>query len=128
MTQTQSTALFFSTLVMFVLLVGFAFVALKVPDPIEENLYTVTGTVDNIVSECCKDINIRMRDTDERFYINRGVERGIDPEVWNQLLAGKEVSMRVIRMNIGLDLLPVAEMTTTDSVYFSSVIEETNAH
>ena len=53
----------------------------------------VTGVVDEVREGTSHDVLIRLRDEDRRFYINRGLERGLELAPLQQL-AGREVTLR----------------------------------
>ena len=57
------------------------------------------------------------------FYINRGVEQGIDVDDWHRRLSGKRIGLTVIRHWTPLDWKgrgrPVAELRLDDDVVFT---------
>lgn len=62
-----------------VLLVGFAILALRpVPIAKEADCLSVSGTVTDIYEGGEKDLVIKLRGQNKIYYINRGLERGLD--------------------------------------------------
>lgn len=95
-----------------------------VPRPTPDRCYSVTGRVSSVTSPGGLDVSIWVEGDDHRYYINRGVERGIDVAAWHQRLQGKQVQLKVIRRNwspldADHDLAPVAEVTDPEGVVFT---------
>lgn len=104
-----------------------------VPQPIPENCKVVEGKVLKVYSPCCQDVGIKLEADEDRYYINRGLERGIDVEAWQQSLEGQVVQLSVIRRNwTPLDpshsMQPVAELRLKEQVYFSAIKSESSVH
>lgn len=60
-----------------------------------ENELTVTnGTVAQILEGGENDIIFRLRETDERFYINRGLEQGLTIKELRQELLGSKITLK----------------------------------
>ena len=68
-----------------------------VPQPTEDNTITVTAEVQGIRATDSYDIFFLLKDVDGvNYYINRGVEQGLDPEALRAYLVGKEVSLTYV--------------------------------
>ena len=67
-----------------------------VPHPTPENTEQVSGMVEAITSRCCGDVEIEREGDAHRYYINRGVEAGLDVAALRQRLIGQVVPMRVV--------------------------------
>jgi hypothetical protein len=66
-------------LTVLVVVVTFFFLALRpVPIPEEKDCLITTGRVVQVYESGTKDITIRLQNADETFYINRGLEAGLD--------------------------------------------------
>ena len=94
------------------------------PRPTPDRCYTVTGRVSSVTSPGGLDVSIWVEGDGHRYYINRGVERGIDVAAWHQRLQGKQVQLKVIRRNwspldADHDLAPVAEVIDPEGVVFT---------
>ena len=115
------------------LIVGFitAFVFLvawlKVPTPTLENTTFVTGQLEYVSAPCCEDVGIRLKGDNHFYYINRGVESGIDVDAWSRRMGNDEVSLRIIEtrwspLNPAKRTVPVAEISHDGEVLFSSMV------
>jgi hypothetical protein len=66
-------------LIALVVFVSFFSLALRpVPIPEEKDCLTITGRVVQVYESGTKDITIRLQNVDETFYINRGLEAGLN--------------------------------------------------
>lgn len=95
-----------------------------VPRPTPDRCYTVSGRLTSVTSPGGLDVSLWIEGDEHRYYINRGVERGIDVAAWHQRLQGKQVQLKVIRRNwspldADHDLAPVAEVTDPEGVVFT---------
>jgi hypothetical protein len=98
---------------------------LKVPAPVDENCYWKDVEIRSVESPCCLDVVLFAKGSDTRYYINRGLERGIDPEAWNQALADQTVSLQVIQTRWNpLDphrkLAPIAQVVRGEEIIFDA--------
>ena len=114
---------FFALLALFVLLVAW----LKVPTPTNENTTLISGQVETIGSPCCKDVGVRLRGDHHFYYINRGVESGVDVQALSQRLEGEQISMRVIEtrwspLNPQKRTVPIAEIKYNGEVLYSKMV------
>lgn len=66
-----------------------------VPIVSEEKAIAEQGIVTDVyVLSGGNDIVFRLKDTKRRFYINRGTERGLNPETLKEKLTGQEVVLK----------------------------------
>ena len=69
-----------------------------VHEPTEENMETVSAVVTGVRATGSYDIFFKVRDHEgENFYINRGVERGLDPEAIEAFVKGKGVDLTFVK-------------------------------
>jgi hypothetical protein len=79
------------------LLLFVVFVAMTlrpVPIPEEKDCLVTTGIVVQLHESGTKDITIRLRGNDHTFYINRGVEAGLDVKKLRADLVGNVVTLK----------------------------------
>ncbi|MGK7397689.1 MAG: hypothetical protein ACNS62_24155 [Candidatus Cyclobacteriaceae bacterium M3_2C_046] len=82
-------------LIFFALILSMAFFVLKpVPIPSEEECLAATGTVFVIREGGEKDIFIRLNERDELFYVNRGLERGLQLNKLRETLINQKVTLK----------------------------------
>lgn len=100
--------------------------ALK-PVPNLQNADTIltVGQLETISSPCCGDVQIRLVDDPRTYYINRGLEAGLQLAHLRQRLDGQTVQMRVAKRSWSpLDPLhrkiPVAHLECSGEVFFSA--------
>ena len=101
---------------------------LKVPTPTNKNTALISGQVASIGSPCCQDIGIRLTGDHHFYYINRGVESGIDVDALSQRLWGERISMRVIEtrwspLNPEKRTVPIAEISHNGEILYSSMVD-----
>ena len=78
-------------------LFGVAFILwAKVPSPDASNTVNVKGIVEAVSSPCCNDIVIHIQGDNHIYYINHGVDLGIDSDGWHKLMKGEEVEVTYI--------------------------------
>ncbi len=65
-----------------------------VPSLPENELSIASGTVANIFEGGEKDIVFRLKETDEMFYINRGLEQGLEIEALKKQLMGNQITLK----------------------------------
>lgn len=119
----------FEKLGMTIALVLFALLVMAltpVPRATPEHCFTMTGRVSSVTTPCCQDVSIWIEGDPHRYYINRGVERGIDVAALHQRLRGREVQLMVIRRNWSpLDashsMAPVAQVSDIDGIAFTAM-------
>lgn len=78
------------------LALAFVVFALRpIAHPTLSNTSTVSGTLELCMeaANAEHDVVIRLRDMQDRFYINRGTERGVEPAVWQRKLVGTPVDV-----------------------------------
>ncbi|MEM7373934.1 MAG: hypothetical protein AAF587_35260 [Bacteroidota bacterium] len=71
-----------------------ALILRPVPIPTEAECLIETGKVVAIYEAGEKDVVFQLADTDQRFYINRGLERGLVLEVLQATLMDQEVTIK----------------------------------
>jgi len=65
-----------------------------VPKVPEKELLVTEGTVSNIFTAGVKDIVFELEGTDRSFYINRGIDQGMDIRSLKKELIGKDVIIK----------------------------------
>lgn len=75
--------------ILFVLSLGFVFK--PVPIVTEEKAIIEKGIIDSIYEGGINDIVFILENNDTKFYINRGLEKGLDLKTLQQQLEGQEV-------------------------------------
>lgn len=114
------------------MLLGLALVVLvvlaltPVPRATPQGCDTVTGRVASVTTPCCLDVHLWLEGDPHRYYINRGVEQGIDVAAWHRRLAGKQVELKVIRrswspLDRHHEMAPVAEVRDPDGLLFTLI-------
>ncbi|MFK7844323.1 MAG: hypothetical protein AB8G77_03405 [Rhodothermales bacterium] len=114
---------------LFALLAAFVFLValLKAPTPTNDKTTLISGQVETIGSPCCEDVGIRLEGDRHFYYINRGVESGIDVYALSDRLRGEHISMRVIEtrwspLNPEKRSVPVAEISYNGEILYSSMV------
>ena len=49
------------------------------------------------------DVFLRLQDDDTHYYINRGLEMGLDTTAWQQDVVGREITLHVVDRPAGLN-------------------------
>lgn len=70
------------------------FILRPVPIPDEKDCISLTGTVTSIYEEGIHDVAFRLSGQEQIFYINRGLERGLDLENLRATLTDQEVVIK----------------------------------
>ena len=117
--------------ILFVLFIGllllFGFSLRKVPAPLLENCSVVKGRVEKVHSPCCSDIVIQLANNKRSYYINRGLEEGLELGQMKADLEGKDIVLQKINHWTLLDpenyTVPLAEVKVNDEVYFSRMLD-----
>lgn len=65
-----------------------------VPIPNEEDCLIVSGSVTHIYEGGVKDVCFRLDGSTKMFYINRGLEQGLDLQHLRHMLLGEEVTIK----------------------------------
>ena len=78
--------------ILFVLLT--AFILRPVPTPAEKDCFVVKGTVAHIYEGGVKDVVFVLNGQKQYFYINRGLEQGLNLAVLKKQLHGKEIIIK----------------------------------
>jgi|GEM_PF-3006605 len=105
-------------------------VVTPVPFALPENCKMVRGKVTRVFSPCCADVVIELAGDSHNYHINRGLERGIDLDVFNAELIEEEVTLQYIRTHwTPLDpfgeLRPVAQVSLGNKVLYSAFPSQT---
>ena len=83
-----------------IILTGLAFLGLgilifrPVPIPDEKDCLSIKGTVIDIYEAGVKDVVFKLEGLDKAFYINRGLERGLDLKTLRANLANKVITIK----------------------------------
>jgi hypothetical protein len=77
---------------LFVLLA--AFTLRPVPTVTEKECLVIKGTVTNIYEGGVKDVVFVLKGQKETYYINRGIEQGLDLNALKKQLEGKEITIK----------------------------------
>lgn len=96
----------------------------RVPKPTLENTNVTSGRVVKVHYGGVNDVVIRLPNDERFYYINRGLERGLDLDRFAQQLEGKNVNLYVIERNwTPLDpshnLAPVGRVSLAQNVLFT---------
>lgn len=117
---------------------GFAlfvlFVAVVVGPPIMHSVEvperTATGKVSHFGwSESSRDIQIRLEGDSTHYYLNRGLDMGIDGPKWKSALLGQPLTLEVVHRNFGLmkwaDVGPIRGVIWSgDTLYRTGVVTD----
>lgn len=108
---------------MFMSVLFLAFV--PVTPPALENTVKVSGKVKAIKEGGTHDIIIKFSNDPHHYYINRGLERGLQLEDLQKKLEGEEVSVRYVRhwslLNPSGRVRPVAHLTIEETEIFDAL-------
>ena len=111
-------------LAMVIFFIGFVFFR-PVPIVNEEKALVVEGTVTSIREGGEKDIVFYLKDHPTRFYINRGLENGLDLETLRNELLGKRVTIKYPKYWTPLDwnneVKHLSKLETKDTVWFNEL-------
>ncbi len=78
-----------------ILFFGIVFLIFRpVPIPYEGDCLIVDGHVAQIYESGTKDVSIRLEGNDKIFYVNRGLERGLDLNELNDMLIGEKILIK----------------------------------
>ncbi|MBD2101670.1 hypothetical protein [Leptolyngbya sp. FACHB-261] len=102
----------------YVLVVGF------VPRPTVENTDVISGRVSRVKNGGVNDVVITLEGDNRIYYINRGLERGVDLNRFAQQLEGEQIELHVIQLMWSpLDpsrrVAPVGRVTLGQKVLFT---------
>jgi hypothetical protein len=86
------TTIIMGSILLFILFA--AFTLRPVPTPPEKECLIVTGVVEQITEAGVKDIVFKLKDNNNLYYINRGLENGFTLEGLRKDLTGKEVTIK----------------------------------
>lgn len=70
------------------------FILNPVPVPPENKCLVITGEVSKIFAAGQKDIIFQLADINKKFYINRGLEKGLSIDELNTALLQKEITIK----------------------------------
>ncbi len=97
--------------------------------PTLENCYPVNGVVEKVYSNCdgCYDITIKIQGDANRYYINRGEERGLDIETLSKQIVGEEVEIKMVKHWTVLEPSSqgrhIAQVTHRETILYSEITE-----
>lgn len=83
-----------------IILTGLVFIGLgilafrPVPIPNEQDCIILKGTVSEVYEAGTKDVVFKLKGTDKKFYINRGLEKGLDLNKLRAGLTNKEIIIK----------------------------------
>ena len=78
-----------------IFLIGLGFLAFRpIPIPEENDCLSLKGRVAEIHESGTKDVSFKLHGSDKTFYLNRGLERGLDLEELKTTLANKEIIIK----------------------------------
>lgn len=77
-------------------LASYILVFTRVPQPTADNTYVVSGQISQVKPGGRNDVVIRLKGDDRIYYINRGLERGIELGSFANKLQGQQVKLQVI--------------------------------
>lgn len=96
-----------------------------VPTPAESACEVTTGTVWNIYETGVKDVTFQLKGDHRRYYINRGLEQGLDLQQLRAELIGQEVELKYPSYWTPLDpkgrIRHLAKVSHGDRVIFSEL-------
>ncbi len=99
-----------------------------VPIVTEDRAITETGIVSSIYEAGIKDVVFRVENTTRRFYINRGLENGLDLKELQNKLIGKEVVFKYPKYWTPLDwnntVRHVSKVEINDEVIFNEFLDK----
>lgn len=111
-------------LAMVIFFIGFVFFR-PVPIVSEERALVVEGTVKGIYEAGVKDVVFLLKDQPTRFYINRGLENGLNLETLRSQLLGKTVTIKYPKYWTPLDwnheVKHLSKLETKDTVWFNEL-------
>ena len=76
------------------LLVSAGLLITPIPTPEEKDCLVFTGVVEEITEGGVKDVVFKLKDVQRQYYINRGLENGLDLDALKKNLLGKEVTIK----------------------------------
>jgi len=83
-----------------------------VPEAKENNCQEARGTVKHIFEAGTKDVVFKLNETDKTFYINRGLEQGLDLERLRRELVNQEVLIKYPKYWTPREVLHSCKMPT----------------
>jgi len=96
-----------------------------VPEAKENNCQEARGTVKHIFEAGTKDVVFKLNETDKTFYINRGLEQGLDLERLRRELVNQEVLIKYPKYWTPLDPFnktrSIAQLQNANKVIFSKI-------
>jgi len=114
---------------LFIGLISFLSLSLRtVPSPTPENCSSVEGIVEEVYSPCCQDIFLKLKNSENLFYINRGLEMGIKLDQMKNDLLDQTVHLLQIDhwtpLDPGAHTNSLAQIQLDGQVYFSVMVED----
>jgi len=97
--------------------------SMKVPSPTKRNTVSVEGTIEKIYEGGVRDVVFKLEDDDRLFYINRGLENGLDLSELKDKYIGKKLTLTYINHKYLFDIFVsnshLAEVKTNDTTIYS---------
>ncbi len=107
------------------LFIGGLLIMRPVPIPGENDCLVVKGTVDHIYEGGVKDVVFVLNDHKTRYYINRGLEQGLDLEQLRESLLQQEITIKYPEYWTPLDhtnsIRHISKVEFGDNVIFSEL-------
>jgi len=100
-----------------------AFIVLAVPSPNADNTAEKVGIVTNVFEGGEKDIVFKLSGEEEHFYINRGLESGLDINTLMDQLIGREVLFVYPKRNTGMGIKHLYHVQAGDHEIYSEYPE-----
>lgn len=114
--------LFWLSMLLFFL--GFLFFR-PVPIVAEERALVIEGTVFAIREGVENDVHIKLKETPTRFYINRGLENGLNLDTLRKHLLGKKATIKYPKYWTPLDwnneIRHISKLETKDTIWFNEL-------
>lgn len=115
---------FISGLIVF----GFIFAAFRpVHIPPEKDCRTLTGKVLKITEGGVKDVNFKLEGHKQVFYVNRGLERGLNLRTLNKQLVGRTITLKYPEhwslLNFNGHIVHVSKVELDGKTIFTELME-----
>jgi hypothetical protein len=106
-----------------VLLALGVFILRPVPIPDEKDCLIVKGKVTEINEDGVKDVVFRLAGQDKTFYVNRGLERGLELGKLRTELIGKEITIKYPKYwtPLGNSSKHISKIETSERTIFTEV-------
>lgn len=94
-----------------------------VPVPTKSNTFSQHYTLMDIYSPCCEDVVFELLENTHINYINRGLEKGIDLNEWNNSYKGQKLIFTFIKHKplIGRKLRSIAKIEFKNQIIYNAI-------